>query len=821
MATTLTVALALGHLAAAPLPPDVSGISLTNGLLQLEWHPYPATIEYRVYSGPAMEGPYSPVDGGNWDGFSWTGPALPGDRFYRIGAVTMAGDDLLVSTVLNRLAYGPTPDELERVSAQGPDAFIAEQLAPELIVEDLEIDRIESIGGWRRVVITGTATSSRLYLYRTRAGEVLIDDVRLVAGSDADQGPNLVRNGDFESLLNESDWLAWPNFADSTVTNGVAHSGAASLRLVATSSGSGFENSVQQELSPRLEVGAAYTVSYWYYAPANANSDLVVRLSLSDETTGLYAAADETISLRTRLEQGWATVASLRAWHIRHAIESPRQLVEVLAQFLENHFVTQYSKSRDYLDRYHSFAEAERRAVRMEWIENSRWREALLRPDCTFHELLTISAESPAMIIYLDTVSSRGDGRRVANENYARELFELFCLGVDNGYTQEDILEMSRVWTGWRIRLVDSDREFDPLAPQSTTLRPDATDTNIAVIDNLLGVWSFAYEASRHNPSNKVLFAGQIVPARFGPRYTERIYRVGGAPGVYQLPITGRSGSTGIEEGYEALAYLADLPFTQEYISVKLCRWFIHDEFEHGVYDYTDPELSAEGRLVRDCMTAWDNSIPRGQIRPLLQVIFNSDLFRGHDASLHKVKTPLEFTVSALRSLRIRLPDGSWSVRVDPAAVTGALGLMGGMSLFNREEPDGYPESAPGWISAGTLTERLRFVQALCIAPGQSGRADAGGCSVDPVAVFQSRRPEAEWNQAGALTDYLLGLLFPGEGVANLTELRGAAMHYLNTSEDGQSVALFDGLTPGTTAYDNRVRGVVAMLLSSPRFQEQ
>jgi uncharacterized protein (DUF1800 family) len=380
---------------------------------------------------------------------------------------------------------------------------------------------------------------------------------------------------------------------------------------------------------------------------------------------------------------------------------------------------------------------------------------------------------------------------------------------------------MSRVWTGWRIRLVDAEDEFDPFAPQSTTLRPDATDTNLAVIDNLLGVWSFAYESNRHNPSNKVLFAGQTIPARFGPRYTQRVYRPAAAPGHYAFEIAGRSGSAGIEEGYEALAYLADLPFTQEYLSVKLCRWFVHDGFEHGHYDYTDPNLSAEGRLVRDCMIAWDSSTPRGQIRPVLEAIFNSELFRGHGASLHKVKTPLEFTVSALRALRTRLPDGSWSVRVDPTAITSALNRMGGMSLFNREEPDGYPESAPGWISAGTLAERLRFVQALCIAPGQGGRSDAGGCTVDPVSLFQSRLPSSAWSDAGAVVDYFLGQLFPGEGVANLAESRVAALDYLNRSENGLRASPFAGLTPGTTAYDDRVRGLVAMLLSSPRFQEQ
>ena len=62
---------------------------------------------------------------------------------------------------------------------------------------------------------------------------------------------------------------------------------------------------------------------------------------------------------------------------------------------------------------------------------------------------------------------------------------------------------------------------------------------------------------------------------------------------------------------------------TMEYISVKLCRLFVHDDFpnpttkanlpEYAFYDYTNPNLSAEAKLVHDCMLAWWNSNPRGQ----------------------------------------------------------------------------------------------------------------------------------------------------------------------------------------------------------------
>src|SRR5207249_104220 len=160
-----------------------------------------------------------------------------------------------------------------------------------------------------------------------------------------------------------------------------------------------------------------------------------------------------------------ASIADLRAWHVMRAVGAKRQLLEVLLQFLENHFVTQYSKSSTYLNGFYN-GDAnigeDRIATQWEYLENFKWRAALLNPNCTFYDLLKISAESPAMIVYLDTVTSLGNGNKVANENYARELLELFTFGVDNGYDQNDITTMSRAWTGWTVEFVHPTNYFNP-----------------------------------------------------------------------------------------------------------------------------------------------------------------------------------------------------------------------------------------------------------------------------------------------------------------------------------------------------------------------
>jgi hypothetical protein len=135
------------------------------------------------------------------------------------------------------------------------------------------------------------------------------------------------------------------------------------------------------------------------------------------------------------------------------------------------------------------------------------------------------------------------------------------------------------------------------------------------------------------------------------------------------------------------------------------------------------------------------------------------------------------------------------------------------MNLFDRDAPDGYPETGPNWISAGTLVERIRFIQAFL----NSGTGDdAGNHTCDPVALLTARGVPA--GNAGAVTDFFLGILYPAEGAANLKLYRDAGIACLNTADHGPTSSPF---TAGMSGYDTRVRGLVAMLMTMQRFQEQ
>src|SRR6185436_636152 len=103
-------------------------------------------------------------------------------------------------------------------------------------------------------------------------------------------------------------------------------------------------------------------------------------------------------------------------------------------------------------------------------------------------------------------------------------------------------------------------------------------------------------------------------------------------------------------------------------------------------------------------MAAWENSSPKGQLRPVLATIFNSSLFRSHGGNAQKVKTPLEFCVSAVRALRQSTNGtglhGSWASYTDGYGLTSSPGgaqtagrasplmRIGSMNLFNRDAPD-------------------------------------------------------------------------------------------------------------------------------------
>jgi hypothetical protein len=387
--------------------------------------------------------------------------------------------------------------------------------------------------------------------------------------------------------------------------------------------------------------------------------------------------------------------------------------------------------------------------------------------------------------------------------------------------------------------MVNVTNAYNPFAPR-TTIKIDPSGPN--AFTNLVGVWSMNFKPNNHATYAKRIWGGKTVPARFGAPWTTRLYGANSTPGLYELNIPARTGTNGIQDGYDIVRHISDLPFTEEFICVKLCRLFVHDDFHTG-YDFTDGQTTPEEDLVHACMLAWETN--HGQMRPVLSTIFSSALFRGHGGNAHKVKTPLEYTASSIRALRFSTNGtglhGTWTATTDGYGITASAGprrtagldsplnRMGGMLLFNREAPDGYPEAGSGWVDAGSLAERIRYINSYLKASGQTGKDDQNVLLTNnvcnPVRLLQLRLANSvDWRDASKVSDLFLGLLYPGEGRASLDYYHTIAVNFLDTGDDGVSPSPFSGLTvsgSAGSAYDNRVRGMVAMLMSLQRFHEQ
>jgi uncharacterized protein (DUF1800 family) len=181
--------------------------------------------------------------------------------------------------------------------------------------------------------------------------------------------------------------------------------------------------------------------------------------------------------------------------------------------------------------------------------------------------------------------------RRGINENYARELMELHTLGVDGGYTQKDVQEVARCFTGWTI--------FQPrggAAAANAMMGREGARQNAG---------TFVFNARMHDDGEKVVL-GHKIPA-------------GG----------------GIKDGLMVLDILAHHPSTANFISTKLVRHFVADDPPRALVD-----------RVAATFTKTD-----GDIREMLKTIFFSREFNSTEAYRAKIKRPFELVISAIRSL--------------------------------------------------------------------------------------------------------------------------------------------------------------------------
>ncbi|MDA1128257.1 MAG: DUF1800 domain-containing protein [Chloroflexi bacterium] len=200
----------------------------------------------------------------------------------------------------------------------------------------------------------------------------------------------------------------------------------------------------------------------------------------------------------------------------------------------------------------------------------------------SFEDLLLELSKDPAMILWLDNNENHGTA---VNENYGRELLELFSMGIGN-YTEDDVKECARAFTGWTL----GNAEYMSIRAAKDSIWPYG---RIA--------WHFEYRDEDHDDGEKTFL-----------------------------------GETGRFNGEEIIAIIVKQESTARFLATRLFQFFAADEV-----------TKAGEQVINEMMATYFSS--GYQVRGMLRTLFHSDHFKSEDARFTRVKAPAEMVVGAIR----------------------------------------------------------------------------------------------------------------------------------------------------------------------------
>lgn len=662
---------------------------------------------------------------------------------------SLAGTDPHILHLLSRFTFGPTPDEVTAVRALGKngiekwfdqqlrpddlpatvgDAVLASHLAdfPALQLEPDQLLMRFPSGAIIRQTVNGKLTvPDDPYLYAIYRRHIELYEKKQAKKDNAPVNPESVKSG-----------MAKPEGAQAVEA----------------------PNPAMAELAkPSIEAAAIPDTARPAY------SDLLVKSVLALPPTQRLQRifnmrpaefeqfqADARGARRNQVLQGMTpaerelfadfenpahtVIEDLQAQRLMRDIYSSHQLEEVMTTFWLNHFNVYLHKNEEtpyYLLSY------DRDVIGPRALGN-------------FEDLLVAIAESPAMLLYLDNSSSTGPNSIVTqkqkeraaegkpakatppglNENYGRELMELHTLGVDGGYSQADVTEVAKIFTGWTV-----DR------PQ-------------------LG-GGFKFDETRHEPGKKIVMGHKIK-------------------------------EDGQKEGLQLLHILATSPATAHFISRELAVAFVSD----------NPPQALVDRMAQEFLKT------HGDIALVLRTLIRSPEFWVPSTYQAKVKTPLEYVVSAARA--------SGAEIVNPHPLIEALNQMG-MPLYGCVPPTGYSTKADAWVSTGELVTRMNF--ALSLSTNHFGGIRS-----------QWTPPSLQLTNSAEIEQFLESRLIPA-GVSDKT--RAAVLEQAHVQEQTQPQPQSQVFPPSAEnppskvtqqlqrAREQQNAQIAGLLLGSPEFQRR
>jgi len=538
---------------------------------------------------------------------------------------------------LSRLTFGARPGDLDRVARMGVDKWIEQQLHPERIGDSAMEARL--------VQFRTLGMSTREIVENFPNNEIIRQVASGKMAMPSDPTLRAIYTAQVQRLDDKQERKA------EAAQNGGVNSAGANNAGVNNEDNAMLADATYQR---RREESQALTVRLVELLdlPPDERYREIMKLSpeeqrlISNRAKGPKADAllggmssEEKETLRALNGPEQVVVDELTQAKLLRAIYSERQLDEVMTDFWFNHFNVFINKGAD------------------RFLLTSYERD-VIRPHVLgkFEDLLVATAQSPAMLFYLDNWLSVGpnsdvalgigpnararDGRLIhppkgkpkqasgLNENYGRELMELHTLSVNGGYSQNDVTEVAKVFTGWTIA------------------QPNRGG-------------GFKFEPRMHEPGDKMVLGHRIK-------------------------------EDGEKEGLEVLHMLAHNPKTAHFLSQKLAMRFVAD----------DPPPALVDRMTQTFLKK------DGDIREVLRTMFRSREFWAPQTYRAKVKTPFEFVVSAVRASDAQVDDAR--------PLVGTLNKMG-MMPYGMMPPTGYSMKAATWVNSSALVARMNFALGLAV----------------------------------------------------------------------------------------------------------
>jgi uncharacterized protein (DUF1800 family) len=354
-----------------------------------------------------------------------------------------------------------------------------------------------------------------------------------------------------------------------------------------------------------------------------------------------------------------------------------------------------------------------------------------------FEDLLEAVARSPAMLMYLDNSESIGPDSLAAERARENPNRKKADVGLNENYARE-LMELHTLGVNGGYTQAD--------VIQAARILTGWT------VDQPQRGGGFRFDEKRHEPGTKKVM---------GKKFKDR----------------------GKQEGRDLLHFLATRPATAQFISRKLAVRFVSD----------DPPQALVDRMAKTYLST------NGDLAAMLRTLYRSPEFWSQDAYRAKVKTPLEFVVSAVRASNADIDQMRPLIQ--------ALREMG-MPLYGCVPPTGYKEDAADWVSTGALANRMNFALRLA-----SNRLDGVrvAWTKDPYFVADIQNQEARLETS----------VVPG-GLADTTRaalLESFDQQKVNNTEGTTTVATGGGLHRGST--DMQDQALAGLLLGSPEFQRR